>query len=466
MKLPPGPQTPALIQTLQWITRPLEFMDTCAHHYGDLFTVKVGPNSSPIVFVSNPQAIQEILTSNTDNFEASGKTNEIVRPLLGDNSVILLSGTQHSRQRQLLMPPFHGERMRAYGQLISNITEQVTSQWIIDQPFSARETMQEISLRVILHAVFGLDEGPRYQKLKQLLGSGQMMTRFPLSASLLFFKSLQRDLGPWSPWGQFVRRKQEIDKLLYEEIQERRQNDTSRTDILSLLLSARDEAGQPMTDVELRDELMTLLTAGQDTTATALAWALYWIHHLPHVQAALLQELDSLGDRPDPNIIARLPYLGAVVSETLRIYPVGLITFPRVVKSHLQLLNYEFEPGTVLAGCIYLTHHRQDLYPAPKCFQPERFLERQFSPYEYLPFGGGSRRCIGMAFAQFEMKLVLAKILSHFRLALVDSRPVQPVRRGVTLAPAKGVQIVATGQRRKPIQYQPLEVLAVPTGEM
>jgi len=422
-------------------------MEACAQRYGDIFTVSIGQVAVPTVFVSNPQAMQEILNTDSKKFDAPGEENKIFGLLLGDHSVILVSGADHRRERQLLMPPFHGERMRAYGQVIREIAEQVTSQWEIGKTFSARSSMQKISLEVILRAVFGIHEGPRYQQLEKLLRSVLDMLGSPLRASLLFFPALQQDLGPWSPWGHFLRQRQQIDELIYAEIRTRRQQpDPSRTDILSLLMSATDPSGKPMTDAELRDELMTLLTAGHETTASALTWALYWIHALPEVHEKLLHELDSLGDDPDPSAILRLPYLNAVCSETLRIYPVALITFPRRVKSPLQLMGYQLEPGTLLTGCIYLTHQREDLYPEPKRFKPERFLERQFSPYEYLPFGGGSRRCIGMAFAQFEMKVVLAKILSRFELALADNHPVRPVRRGLTSTPS-GVRMVATGQR-------------------
>jgi unspecific monooxygenase len=267
---------------------------------------------------------------------------------------------------------------------------------------------------------------------------------------LAFFQALQQDWGPLSPGGQFVRRKQRIDQLIYAEIHQRReQANPSGSDILSLLMAARDEAGQPMTDQELRDELMTLLLAGHETTATALTWALYWIHHLPEVKDKLLKELDSLGDDPDLSMITRLPYLNAVCSETLRIYPIALIAAPRIVKSPLELMGYEFEPDVMLAPCIYLIHRREDLYPEPTQFKPERFLERQFSPYEYFPFGGGSRRCIGAAFALYEMKLALAYILSHYQLALAEPRPVRATRRGVTMAPAGGVKMVLKGRRQR-----------------
>ncbi len=447
MKLPHGLHSPAPVQMMQWIANPFAFMEVRNQRCGDIFSAPLGKNFGPVVFVSNPQALQEILTSDTKQFDAPGDVNEIFSPLVGDRGVFMLSGDRHRRERQLLMPPFHGERMRAYGQLISDITEQVIDQWTIGKPFSVRAFMQRISLRVILRAVFGLEEGGRYQQLEQLLNSMLEGFNFPLTASLLYFPFLQRDLGPLSPWATFMRQQQQIDRLLYAEIQKRReQPDPSRTDILSLLMSARDEAGAGMTDVELRDELMTLLVAGHETTATALTWALYWIHKLPSVRDKLLQELDSLGDQPDPSAIFRLPYLNAVCSETLRIYPVGMLTFPRVVKTPVLLLEHQLEPGTILVGCIYLTHQREDIYPQPKQFKPERFLERQFSPYEYLPFGGGSRRCIGMAFALFEMKIVLAKILSRFELTLADNRPVRPLRRGLTSAPSD-VRLVVTSQR-------------------
>jgi cytochrome P450 len=200
--------------------------------------------------------------------------------------------------------------------------------------------------------------------------------------------------------------------------------------------------GEAMTDVELHDELMTLLLAGHETTATAIAWALYWVHKLPNIREQILQELETLGDNPEPLNIARLPYLTAVCNETLRIYPVAVLTVPRAVKEPVELMGYPLEPGTRLYGCIYLTHHREDIYPNSQQFKPERFLERQFSPYEFLPFGGGIRRCIGEALALFEMKLVLATILQRYELALADQRPERPKRRGVTFAPERGVKMV------------------------
>jgi cytochrome P450 len=427
---------------IQAVFRPLEMLEVFSQRYGDCFTTQV-LGVPPTVIFSHPQAIQKVFTADPHLFD-SGQGNDILMPLLGENSLIRLDGDRHQQQRRLLTPPFHGERMRTYGKLIRDITEQVISRWTLGKPFRVRASMQEISLRVILQAVFGLDQGERFQQLRQLISSWLDTFNSPLSSSLLFFPLLQQDLGPRSPWGRFLRQRQQIDDLLYAEIRERRAKPNRQgQDILSLMMAARDEAGQPMTDMELRDELMTLLFAGHETTASALTWALYWIHHLPEVRDTLLRELNNLGSSPESGEVARLPYLTAVCQETLRIYPIALFPFSRIVKSSFHLMGYEFTPGTMLLPCIYLTHHREDLYPEPKRFKPERFLERQFSPYEYFPFGGGSRRCIGLAFAQFEMKLVLATILSRYQLALINGRPVQPIRRGITFSPPDSLQMTA-----------------------
>lgn len=440
MELPDGPKNRPLVQLLQWVFQPLAYLDKNAERYGDCFTARFG-SIPPIVFISNPQLNEAIFNAHAGQFD-EGKSNTILLPILGENSLLLLDGERHRRQRQLLMPPFHGERMRAYSQLIAQITEEITQGWKEGTTFSLRPHMQEISLRVILQAVFGLHEGNRYDELKQRLTTFLEETTSPFGSAMSFFPVLRKDLGAWSPGGRFVRQKQKIDDLLYSEIRERRaQPDPSRTDILSLLLAARDEEGQPMTEVELRDELMTLLLAGHETTATALTWAVYWIGQNLTVKEKLLAELNTWSKDPDLGSIARLPYLNAICAETLRLYPVAVIVSPRIVKKRFKFLDYSFGAGTLLAPCIYLTHQRKDLYPEPRQFRPERFLERQFAPSEYLPFGGGTRRCIGAAFALMEMKLVLVTLLTQFQFAITDKRPVQPTRRGVTMAPAGGVQV-------------------------
>ncbi|TVP61554.1 MAG: cytochrome P450 [Nodularia sp. (in: Bacteria)] len=449
LQLPDGPKNHPWLQTYKWLTSPLEYMEDCAKNYGDIFTLRVGPVFKPQVFVSNPQAIQQIFSTDPKHLD-SGAAAGIRSPLLGKQSLLALYGKPHQRQRKLLTPPFHGERMLAYGELIGDISRQVTNQWQVGETVSVLSSMQAISFQVILKAVFGLAEGPRYEKLKELLIAILNPKRPALRAFALLFPLLQRDLGAWSPWGEFLRLRQQIDELIYAEIKERKaQPDSSRTDILSLMMATRDEAGEQMTDVELRDELMTLLVAGHETTATSLTWALYWIHHQPQVHEKLLQELDTLGEQPDPNTIFRLPYLNAVCSETLRIYPVAMLTLTRLVKSPLQIGEYQFEPGTLLIPCVYLTHHREDLYPDSKTFKPERFLERQFSNSEFIPFGGGNRRCIGMAFALFEMKLVLATVLSNWQMELANTQPVLPVRKGLLFGPKGGVQMFVKGRREQ-----------------
>lgn len=448
MPLPNPLPKPAFLQKLQWVADPVGYMESASEQYPDLFTAKVIGFGDTLVFVNHPQAIQEILTNDRKKFAAPGHQNSILQPLLGDYSMIMLDGDRHRRRRQLVMPSFHGDRMRVYGQLMRDLTEKVFSQLPTNQVFSARNIMQEISLQVILQTVFGMYEGERSEQLKQQLKLMADLFRSPFTSSFLFFPFLQKDFGSWSPWGKFLQNRQEVDKLIYTEIAERReQPNQNRIDILSMLMSSRDEAGNPMSDLELRDELITLLLAGYETTASAMAWALYFIYEKTEVREKLLLELDSLGDKPDPMSIFKLPYLTAVCNETLRIYPVAMLTFPRVVQEPVELLGHSLEPGTVLVGCMFLTHQREDLYPEPKQFKPERFLERQFSPYEFIPFGGGVRRCLGEALAVFEMKLVLATILSRYQLALADHQPEVPRRRGVTLAPARGVKMLLTGKR-------------------
>jgi cytochrome P450 family 110 len=310
-----------------------------------------------------------------------------------------------------------------------------------------RPYLQGITMQVILEAVFGLHEGPRLQRLRSGLSRLLDATSSPLSVgmSLLF----QEDLGPWSPRGKLKAQLSEIDELLYAEIRERRaEGKLEGKDILTLLMLARDEEDKPMSDQELRDELITLLIAGHETTASSLAWALYWIHSLPEVLEKLETELATLPPDFDPNAIAQLPYLNAVCQETLRLYPIAIIASPRVPRTSVEISGHHFEAGTRLFPCIYLAHHREATFPEPKRFRPERFIERSYSPFEFLPFGGGNRRCIGVAFALYEMKLILATMLLHGRLALASNAPMPPVRRGVTVAPPNDLRLRVLSTQR------------------
>jgi cytochrome P450 len=443
MKLPPGPKTPLWLLNLQFKANPFGYMDAISKRYGDIVTLMFG--STPTVYVSNPSGIKEIFT-NTKEIAARGELNRDYALMTGKQGVLQLDGIRHKHRRKLLMPAFHGARMQTHGQRICDLTHKVMQQQAIGKPFIGYPTMEDITLRVSIEVVMGLAEGERYKRLKQLLSLAlkQMLSPLLTIAQTLPFGG--RDLGRWSPTGYLLYLRQELFDLLYTEVQERRkQTDTSRTDILSELVLASDETGNLLTDEEVRDLLISPLFAAQDASSTALAWALYWIHRLPDVRSRLLSELDSLGENPDPMSIIALPYLNAVCNEALRIYPTQLFAFPRLVESTVEVMGYELNPGTILIGNIYSTHQREDLYPTPKEFQPERFLEKQYSPYEFLPFGGGSRVCIGGTFALFEMKLVLASILSRYELELVSQRPERPKYFDLICYPASGVKMVMRG---------------------
>jgi cytochrome P450 len=444
MQLPNELQTPALLQTLKLIANPTTFLDNCAAKYGEIFTTRVlGLNSPPVVFFSNPEAIQESFAIPAKDLDFR-KATHVFEPLFGSQSIVLKEGREHNSQRQLLLPPFHGERMKSYGDKICQITQQVTKNWGKTGIIPIHKFMPDITLQIILQVVFGISPGERYQQLKEMLSSLLEDITTPWYSSLFFFPLLQKDLGVWSPWGKYLRRREEIDKLIYAEIaQIRLENDASRTDILSLLMSARDENGGQMTDEELRDQLVSLLLLGYETTAGVLAWLFYLIYSHPKVRWKLQAELNSIENTAKAETITQLPYLTAVCQETLRVHPIALICTPRMVKDAVEMAGYKFPSGTVLVPCIYLAHRREESYPEPKKFLPERFLNQKFSPYEYLPFGGGYRGCIGSAFSIYEMKLVLATIMSRFHLELADKRPVRPVRRGITIVPSGGVRMVA-----------------------
>ena len=417
-------KTPVIMQRFQWLFRPYELMDSLRNTYGDFFTLKISPE--PLVYVSHPQAIQEIFSLPPDKIDV-GSANRMLKYLLGAQSILLLDGKPHQRHRKLLTPPFHGSRMNSYGELIGEITDLVTDKWKINESFDVRSSMKDISMQVILEAIFGLHRGERYDQIQDFFSS-------PMWVVNLVFPFLQQ--------------RKKVDELLRAEIQERADNpDPSRQDVLSLMMAMRDENGETMTYEELRDHLITLLIAGHENTATALSWAIYWVHHLPEVKQKLLVELDEVDENEFPNKLAKLPYLNGVCCESLRLYPIGPITFPRKLKASTRIMDYEFPEGTILLPCIYSLHHREDLYPDSKQFKPERFIERQYSSYEFIPFGGGSRRCIGMAFAMFEMKIVLAKVMKKFDLALVNNSVIKPRRRGITLAPSARKWLIAKGKR-------------------
>ncbi len=431
--LPSGPEIPPEEQTFQWFSRPFAFMQECKKRYGDAFTLEF-KGLGKHIFFSHPDAIQQVFKGDPEVFYA-GEGNAILRPFLGECSLLLLDACPHMQHRKIMSPAFHGDRMRAYGKLMKKVVESALSFYELNQTFNVHSLMLDISLEIILQSVFG-EECTRISDMKTLL--------VPLldSASFSTLVSVpdKSDSGLWHAWEKFRTRSSQLDVLIFAEITERRGNATLKNeDILSLLLASHSDVGK-FSDIELRDEIVTLLLAGHETTATALTWAFYWIHCTPGVQETLISELDFYGTDEKLDSLHQLSYLDAVVKETLRIYPV-IPVVSRRVQVPVKILEFTIDAGMQITPCIYLTHHREDLYPDPGSFKPERFLERRFTPHEYLPFGGGVRRCIGMAFGLTEMKIVIATILKRYSLELLENKPVVPVRRTVTIAPAGGVKM-------------------------
>ena len=377
--------------------------------------------------------IKQVFTSDPTKLLA-GVGNEVLRPLLGPRSVLTLDEPEHMRQRKLLLPPFHGDRMKLYGEVIADAAEREIAHWPVCEPFAVQESMQAITLEVIMRAVFGVrDDAERLEQiatpLRNLLDSMADMRRlFTLQVS-----SSKRN-GPLSPWRRFREALlHPVDDVLYEEIRAHRADPAvaDRDDILSLLLSARDEDGEGLTDSELHDELMTLLLAGHETTATALSWTLERITRHPDVLARLTEEVRA-GDGDE--------YMDGVIKESLRLRPV-VPAVARYLTEPTELGDRILPAGVHITPSIYLTHHNPDIYPDPYSFRPERFLERPAGTYEWIPFGGGTRRCLGASFALFEMKIVLAEILRRFDLATTGDRSERIARRAITFSPRNGGRI-------------------------
>lgn len=441
-KLPDGPSMSSWEQQLhswKFFFDPISTLEERFSQYGDIF--RTNKNSTfPYIYCGHPDAVQQIINADADIFDSREK-HPVIREIMGKHSMSFLDGKPHLRQRKLLMPPLHGDRMHTYGQSIHDITSEVIAQWKINKPFCIRKSIEEITSRVIFSVVFGLNS-QNYGRLGQLLLQFVHSFSNPLNSSFLFFDFLQKDLGAWSPWGRFIRNQQEINQLLLGEIQKAREEVTHRDDILSLLLEARDETGQTMSDEEIKDQLMLMMIAGYENVSSTLVWALYWIDIIPSVRQKLLNELGTIPISSKQTEIVNLPYLTAVCQETLRIYPIAIAAIPRQVKKPVEIMGYQLEPGTVLRVGIYHIHQREDIYPQAKQFKPERFLERKFSPSEYLPFGFGDRFCLGYAFAMFQIKIVLATIMTQCELKLVPGQRIKPVLRSFTMAPPANMQMV------------------------
>ena len=432
---PPGPSAPPMAQALRWIGRPYEFMRECAQQFGDVFALQLGSHGRYVAF-SRPDAIRAIFTADAAVLRV-GVGNAVLKPFLGPGSLLVLEGNAHLRERRLIMPAFHNKAIAGYGEIIREALLAATADWRAGTEFVAQEVLQNVSIDVILRAVFGLRGTEEGADLKRELISFLNDRRFSLG--------LLAQLGESKPPEELEAFRQHFERIgaLTKALVAQRRSEPrgAEGDMLSTLLEARDEDGQGRTDDELRDELLTLVATGYETTATALSWGVYWIAEKPATRERLRAEIAGAGAHGDVKAYGALEYLDATCKEILRIYPIVPSVFREVVQP-FSVGGYLFEPGTVLSPSIYLTHHREDLYEAPDTFEPERFLKRTYSPYEYLPFGGGARRCIGMSLAVHEMKIVLATLLERFELAVVRGQRVIPVRRSVTMVPSSGPRMV------------------------
>src|SRR4051794_32327689 len=422
MTLPPGPAQHPAIQSARWLLRPISFMEACRRRFGEAFSVRFLGFSTPMVMVSDPEAIRALYTERR-HMLPPGRGIALL-PVVGPRSVLLLEGPEHLARRKLMLPPFHGERMRAYEATVREVVERDLESWPRGKPFAVHPRMQAVTLEVIVRAVFGVTDATRGDRLRELLRA--LLDR-TASFGLQFGFMLARRFGGPDPLARLRALRQQIDVLLLEEITARR--DSPGEDILSLLLQARFEDGEPMSDQEVCDQLVTLLVAGHETTATALAWTLELLAHHPPA-------LERLQREPDP------AYLKAVINESLRLRPVVPLAGRRLT-SELRVDGHVLPEGTDVTPAIWLAHTREDVYPDPFAFRPERFLDGAPPGYAWVPFGGGVRRCLGAAFAEMEMRVALDAILRRVTIEPVTAEPERVARRNVTFSPRRGTRIRA-----------------------
>ncbi|NEO83434.1 MAG: cytochrome P450 [Spirulina sp. SIO3F2] len=440
---PPPLQMNSLWQLVNWLLRPVHYLEQARRQTGNTFTVAFGWWDI-LTFTCDPIVVEAVLRQ-SDQLKV-GTNVALLAPLLGENSLLTLEGDRHRQHRKLLMPPFHGERMKAYASVMITATEEHFVTLPRDRPVDVFHLMQQISFEVILKAIFGLKPGSRTTEVSRRLLEMLKILSSPLRSSLILVKPLQQDWGRWSPWGRMQWQRRQLFQVLQAEIDARRQQPEGE-DILSLLMSAQDEVGVGLSDGEIMDEMLTFLIAGYETTAISLAWALYWVYARADVRERLRTELAGLGENPEPMAIARLPYLNAVCQEVLRWSSPAPVIFPRSGPNPVQLGPYLLPAQRRIVVCTYLLHRNPALYPQPEQFRPERFLDWKPAPYEFLPFGAGARLCIGYAFAQFELKLVLATVLQQYDLELVNVSPSRLARRGVNLAPQGGIPCRVTPRK-------------------
>jgi cytochrome P450 len=429
-ELPPGPKVPAALQTVATWTRPTAGMLRTRKRYGKRFAVQV-LGQAPFVILSDPQDIKEVFQSPPDVLHP-GEGARILEPIVGPNSVILLDEAPHLEQRKLMLPAFHGESMQRLEGLMTELTEREIESWPTGQPVVLHERLQRLTLEIVLRAVFGLERGATLDRLRELLTKVLEFAENPIS--LLPFA--QRMLAGRGPMGRLERLGEEADRLIFELIDERRGDEQGGPDVLALLLSARHEDGSPMSDAELRDELVTALVAGHETTASQLAWGFEMLSRQPRVVERLASEFD--GDSDDA-------YLNATIQEIMRRKPVLMNAEPRLVKKRVEIGGVSYPPGVVLIASAFLVHHDPEVYPDPFSFRPERFMESEGGQapgtYTWLPFGGGRRRCLGASFAMLEMKIVLRAAIERNLLFPVGDRPETARRRSITISPSRGCEI-------------------------
>jgi cytochrome P450 family 110 len=435
MKQIEGLRLPTWLQKIHYVTNPVSYWESAYQTYPDGFWAKGIDFGSPLMVFYTPEAAQQIIENRHGHLTTTSFDSEL-RSIFGDSSFFTLEGVRHQSVRKLLIPALHGKQIHSYGKLICDLADNLMGELPTNKPFSALDVAQEISMRVMIQLLFGSYQQERYEQIKQLMIGMVNLFASNIGGIPLFFRFLQQDLGPASPWRNFLKQRQQMQDLIYTEIEERRAHpNPAQKDILALLMSACDEQGNLLTNEELLGQVLSLLFTGNESTAASMAWSWYRVYRDSEIHGKLLQELQSLGDSPDPISLFRLPYLSAVCNETLRMYSVTMFTIPRVVKTTTQIDGFQVNPGTLVTVGTYLLHQREDIYPTAKEFKPERFLERQFSPYEFLPFGGGMRGCIGAEVALYQMKLSLATIVSHYQLELVNHRPINPQRRNTILTP-------------------------------
>jgi len=436
--LPDGPQHPRIVQAWLWLKKPTWFLDRCARTYGEVFTMRL-PLGNDLVHVADPDLVKAVFGGNNDVLRAGEANAAILEPLLGPNSVLVLDGPEHMRQRKLILPAFHGDRMRAWDSTIRDVTRAEIARWPDGTPFALRPRMQSITLDVIVRVVFGVEDSARRDDLRRRIVAVTRLGRNPF----LLFATRDRKLGPHAPWARFIRARDALYAALGAQIRDRRRAPDleQRSDVLSQLLLARDDEGRAMADDEVRDELVTLLFAGHETTATSLAWSFDLLLHHPRALDRLVAELDGGGSE----------YLDATIRETLRVRPVVALV-DRHVREATRIGGHTIPAGAVACPNIYLVQRREDLYPDPAVFRPERFVGQTPPAFGWFPFGGGIRRCLGASFATFEMQIVLPEVLRSVTLRPASSRPARIRREAVTFVPHDGARCVVTARLPQPAQ--------------